>query len=138
MKDSEFKILNHRAKDYYVHLNGQELSKGYKRDFVLKRKDKYIIIESEVSTSRKGYIGGMVKAAKFLTGKNSEILIFVIQIRKNTTPEQIANHLRNYYQWIRELTRLKNVYIISDEDYCKSGFPIEIFSEKFIQTAKQV
>jgi len=49
---------------------------------------------------QKVYIGGMVKAAKFLTNENKGILIYVIQVRENTTTRQIANHLRGYFKWL--------------------------------------
>ena len=138
MGDKEFKNLKHTAKNYLIYKNGQELIKGYKPDVVLKNKNNFIIMESEVSTSRKGYIGGMIKAAKFLTGENSGILVYVIQVRKNTTPKQIVTHLRDYFNWIKTLTRLEDIFVISDKDYYVEKMPLEIFSEEFIRIAEKV
>ncbi len=138
MKDKRFKNLKHNSLGYEVIKNGQELAKGYKPDVVLKKDNHFIILESEVSTSRKGYIGGMVKAAKFLSSEFIGILIYVIEIRKNTTPAQIARHLKEYYEWIAPLTNLKSIYIISDNDYCKNEEPLEISSKKFNHLAKKV
>ena len=138
MGDKEFKNLKHTAKNYLIYKNGQELIKGYKPDVVLKNKNNFIIMESEVSTSRKGYIGGMIKAAKFLTGENSGILVYVIQVRKNTTPKQIATHLIDYFNWIKTLTRLEDIFVISDKDYYVEKMPLEIFSEEFIRIAEKV
>jgi len=138
MKDREFKDLKHFAKDFKFYLNGQELMNGYKPDLVLKKEEEYIILESEVSTSRKGYIGGMVKAAKFLSHEKRGILIYVIELKKNATPSQISKHLEQYLYWIKELTNLKDVYIISDIDYCTESTPIEILSTEFINKSVKV
>ena len=117
MKDFDFKRLNHKFKNYNITLRGGKLADGYKPDMVLCLGESYIILECENGTSRKHFIGGLLKAAKFLTGDKEGILVYVILIKKNTTERQIAKHLRPYLDWISSLTSLREVYIISDEKY---------------------
>ena len=138
MKDRKFKNIKHNARGYKIFKNGQELMKGYKPDVVLKNKNEYIILESEVSTNRKVFIGGMIKAAKFLKLKTVGILVYVIEERKNTTNKQIAEHLKEYYEWIRDKTNLANIFVISDSDYCEDDNPIEILSTEFLHLAESV
>ena len=64
--DKQFKELNHTFKGYAKYLCGQSLEPGYKPDFVLKKGNEYLILESENSSSRKTFVGGMIKAAHFL------------------------------------------------------------------------
>ncbi|NVN18241.1 hypothetical protein GUA46_07800 [Muricauda sp. HICW] len=138
MLDKYFKRLNHKSKGYQVTHRGQQLSYGYKPDLVLVDDyERYIILESEHGTSRKHFIGGMIKAAHFLT-KNNGVLIFVILVKKNTTEEQIANHLSSYLKWIKSLTKLRDVYVLSDLNYCSENEPIELLGKRFKEIALKV
>ena len=140
MQDSDFKSLEHHCKGYKIVLKGGELSKGYKPDVVLKQENNYIILESEHSSSRKHILGGMVKAAKYLTGERKGCLVVVLQLKKNTTVDQIRNHLGQYLSWLKDMTNLKDVYVISDVNYCKNinCRPIELLSDKFNKSASKV
>jgi len=133
MRDYEFKNLNHYCAGYEIILNGGELSKGYKPDVVLQNKQNYIILESEHSSSRKHIMGGMMKAARFLTNNKHGVLVVVIQIKKNTNVDQIQKHLIQYLDWIKNITNLRDVYIISDIDYCNGSdeTPIELLKARF-------
>ena len=71
--DKTFKSLEHTYTGFVKYLNGQQLESGYKPDYVLKNRSKYIILESENSSSRKTYIGGMLKAAHFLQNERKGI-----------------------------------------------------------------
>lgn len=140
MKDSEFKKLEHRHLDgkFKVYSNGGELENGYKPDFTLKHtiKEEYIILESEHASSRKHIIGGVVKAAKFLTGSRQGNFVVMLQEKNNTKKEQIANQLQTYFHWIKPLTNLKYGYVIYDHDYISdNGKPILIESDKFLKHA---
>jgi len=117
IKDSLFKTLNHCHKGFNKHLNGQELEGGYKPDYVLRKNDDYIILESENTSSRKTYVGGMIKAAHFLQGDRKGKLIFVIVPKENTTALAIAKHLKLYLKWIGDKTNLKEVYVIEAAAY---------------------
>src|SRR5258705_11773932 len=117
MHDALFKNLAHNAGGYQIISQGQQLDKGYKPDVVLKSQDEYIIMECDTGTTRKGYIGGMVKAAKYLSGDKKGIAVFVIQEKNNTTVKQIHLHLIPYFEWIKPLTNLQAVYLISTKAY---------------------
>ena len=136
MKDKKFKSLSHMAAGYEVYRDGGELSKGYKPDFVLKKANNFIIMECDTGTTRKGFIGGLIKAAKFLTGNKTGILIFIIKEKKNTRIAQIHSHLIEYFHWIKPLTNLESVYLLKVEDYCIDEKPIEILGNDFITNSK--
>jgi hypothetical protein len=115
--DKAFKALQHSHKGYVKHLNGQILEKGYKPDYVLKKRDNYIILESENSSSRKTFVGGMIKAAHFLQGERKGKLVFIIVLKKNTTAYSIAKHLRPYLKMVRGRTNLKEVFVVESSSY---------------------
>lgn len=133
MLDADFKRLRHSYQNYELVSTGGELIKGYKPDVVLKKENNYLILESEHSTSRKHILGGMIKAAKFLSNNEVGRLVFVLQVKKNTTVQQIQNHLSDYLIWIKPLSNLRDVYIIADVEYCKdkSSMPLELFCDEF-------
>jgi hypothetical protein len=93
MKDSLFKQLLHSADGYSIVNSGRQLAKGYKPDTVLQKDNDYIIMECDTGTSRKGYLGAMLKAARFLIGKNNGILILVIKEK----PIQLLSKLQNIF-----------------------------------------
>ncbi|MFC6858964.1 hypothetical protein [Zunongwangia atlantica] len=129
--DRIFKQLKHEYAGYNKYLNGQQLERGYKPDYVLRNKNDYIILESENNSSRKMYVGGMMKAAHFLQNKKTGILIFVIKFRDNTKPISIAKHLKRYFNWIYQNTNLREVYIIDMEDYYCDECVLSIDSADF-------
>ena len=129
--DRIFKSLEHVYKDYKKYLNGQELEKGYKPDYVLKKKNQFVILESENNSSRKMYVGGMIKAAHFLKDEKSGILIYVIKHRNNTKPISIANHLRKYFEWIKDKTNLQEIYVIDTETYLTDDKVLPLDCEDF-------
>ena len=61
ISDQDFKLLKHECKGYDVFLQGEDAESGYRPDYVLKRDNEYIILESENATSRKTFIGGRRK-----------------------------------------------------------------------------
>jgi len=138
MKDSIFKKLEHKYLDYNIFMNGQQLVPGYKPDVVLKKGSEYVILESEHGSSRKHFLGGLIKAAKFLSDNNLGILIFVILLRDNTNEVQISNHLSQYLKWIKSLTNLEEIYVIPDIKYCPKEKPLEICGTEFMKVAKRV
>ncbi|MGB4775859.1 MAG: hypothetical protein WBP45_11845, partial [Daejeonella sp.] len=120
-----FKVLN----------SGGQLVKGYKPDTVLQKGNEYIIMECDTGTSRKGYLGAMLKAAKFLTNEKNGKLILVIKEKPNTTVKQIAEHLREYLSWLKPLTNLRVVYLIETTKYCPDKIPLQILSSEFESSA---
>ncbi|RTL60004.1 MAG: hypothetical protein EKK37_03935 [Sphingobacteriales bacterium] len=135
MKDRLFKNLLHTAEGYVVLNSGGQLTKGYKPDTVLQKGNEYIIMECDTGTSRKGYLGAMLKAARFLTDEKNGILILVIKEKPNTTVKQIAEHLREYLAWLKPLTNLRVVYIIETTKYCSDKIPLKLLSSEFKRCA---
>jgi hypothetical protein len=135
MKDKLFKNLLHSAEGYAVLNSGGQLAKGYKPDTVLQKDNDYIIMECDTGTSRKGYLGAMLKAARFLTSENNGILILVIKEKPNTTVKQIAEHLREYLTWLKPLTKLRIVYLIETTKYCPDKIPLKLLSSEFEKCA---
>lgn len=131
INDKDFKSLKHECKGYDVFLQGGDAESGYRPDYVLKRDNEYIILESENATSRKTFIGGMLKAAHFLTGSNFGILIYVITPKKNTKVSSIKHQIKTYFDYIREITNLRKIYVIEADKYVMNGDAISIDSEEF-------
>lgn len=138
MKDSLFKQLSHSADGYSVVNSGRQLAKGYKPDTVLQKQNDYIIMECDTGTSRKGYLGAMLKAARFLTDEKNGILILVIKEKPNTTVKQIAEHLREYLIWVKPLTNLRLIYLIETSKYCPDKIPLKILSSYFMRDASMI
>lgn len=135
MKDKLFKNLLHSAEGYSVLNSGGQLAKGYRPDTVLQKDNEYIIMECDTGTSRKGYLGAMLKAARFLIKEKNGTLILVIKEKPNTTVKQIAEHLREYLTWLKPLTNLRVVYLIETTKYCPDKIPLKILSSEFEQCA---
>jgi hypothetical protein len=135
MKDKLFKNLLHSAEGYVVFNSGGQLTKGYKPDTVLQKENEYIIMECDTGTSRKGYLGAMLKAARFLTSEKNGKLILVIKEKPNTTVKQIAEHLREYLTWLKPLTNLRVVYLIETTKYCPDKIPLKLLSSEFEQSS---
>ena len=131
MKDKLFKNLPHNAEDYVLLNSGGQLTKGYKPDTVLQKENEYIIMECDTGTSRNGYLGAMLKAAKFLVKERNGILILVIKEKPNTTVKQIAEHLREYLTWLKPLTNLRVVCLIETTKYCPDKIPLKLLSSEF-------
>lgn len=90
------------------------------------------------SSSRKTFIGGMIKAAHFLQGEKFGILVFVIVERDNVKVDSIAKHLLPYFEWIKDKTGLYQVYVISTNDYYVNGEVLLIDSLEFQRKARPV
>lgn len=136
--DRQFKELLHCSKAYGNHLNGQELEPGYKPDFVLKNGNDFIILESENSSSRKTFVGGMMKAAHFLQGDKQGKLVFVLVPKKNTTAKAIAKHLMPYFKWIKDKTNLTEVYVIEARQYYNNDCVMDLLGDDFNTVALKV
>jgi hypothetical protein len=102
----------------------QQIASGYKPDVVVRDTDGRLsaIIECETTTSRKAFLGDLLKAEKYASDDGVHpTLLIVLQEKENTTVEQIANHISNYSTWLAGLEggtlQLRNVLVISDHDF---------------------
>lgn len=132
--------MNHRVDGFLIISKGSEIEKGYKPDIDLKHKtkDDYTIIECENNSNRKVFLGGMMKAAMYLTGKRSGILVFVMSESENTSMRQIANQLKKYFEFIKSITNLKEVYVIKQIDYFSRKNTLCILSRSFLEKAFKI
>lgn len=129
--DKIFKSLGHTYEGYSKHLNGQALEPGYKPDFVLRKSSDYIILESENSSSRKTFVGGMMKAAHYFQNDRTGKLIFVIVPKENTSAFSIAKHLGQYLKWIECKTNLRDVFVIEADLYYGSNVLLTLDCKDF-------
>jgi hypothetical protein len=136
--DAIFKTLDHTYAGYNHFLNGQTLEKGYKPDFVLKKDNAYIILESENSSSRKTFVGGLIKAAHFLQKDRTGQLIFVIVPKRNTSASSIAKHLKPYLEWVADKTNLRDVFIVEGQNYFSNNIVLPLDCEHFSKCAFKV
>jgi len=138
VRDSDFKALNHNCQGYKPYLRGGELAPGYKPDYVLRAGTDFVILESEKASSRKHFLGGLLKAAHFLREERVGKLIFLLTPRDNTTVEQIARHLSPYLAYLAEISNLRDVFVVKAGDYCCQGGPLAIAGLEFEQCATKV
>ena len=136
--DRLFKKLLHTHDGYSMYLNGQELEEGYKPDYVLKNGNEFIILESENTSSRKTFVGGMIKAAHYLQNKRKGRLVFVIVPKENTTAIAISKHLKPYLKWIENCTNLKDVFVVEAKHYYVSDKVLSLDCEDFAKCALKV
>src|SRR5262245_31752813 len=104
MKDSDFKALPHRVGACRIVSRGTEVAKGYKPDLTVNDMNDQLafILECEQKTDRKAFIGDVVKAEKYAEERGAHpVLVIVMKLEKNTTLDQIANHLKLYVTWLR-------------------------------------
>ena len=136
--DKIFKSIEHYCDGFKKYSDGQQVEPGYKPDYVLVKDDNFVILESENSSSRKMYVGGMIKAAHFLRNNRTGILVFVIRPKNNTKVSSIANHLTRYFEWIKDKTNLKSVYVIDAAKYFSNNVVLRIGDKDFSKLALKV
>ncbi len=91
------------SKSAVIVADGNQVAIGYKPDRIYNYNKHHWIIEIESSTSRKGFIGGYVKAQKHIAGELSAegSLMFIINEKnKNTRLESIHKQLLIYHNWL--------------------------------------
>lgn len=138
ISDKLFKSLSHCCTGYEKFLEGKTIEVGYRPDYVLKKGNDFIILESENSSSRKTFVGGLIKAAHYLQNHKTGILVFIIVPKKNTTAASIARQLKTYFSWIKDKTNLRNVYVIEAGSYYNNDVVLEIESNKFKELSLEV
>lgn len=138
ISDRQFKDLLHCCNGYNNHLDGQEIEIGYKPDVVLRNGNDFLILESENSSNRKTFIGGMIKAAHYLQGERSGTLVFIMVPKDNTTAKSITEQLRTYFNWLKDKTNLKEIYVIEAGQYYANDCVLELLGTDFSTTALKV
>ncbi|QHS23453.1 hypothetical protein GWK91_11015 [Virgibacillus sp. MSP4-1] len=145
MLDKDFKEFPHITGELKLQTKGSELINGYNPDLIIANQEGKIkyILESEHKTDRKAFLGDVVKAAHYceVTQTPAKLIVVMKENEKQTTIEQISNHLKDYFKWLRGLgvSMLKDVLIITDEEYKKSNTEKEIIGSKpFIGRCKSL
>jgi hypothetical protein len=87
-----------------VHKNGGELQKGYKPDRVYKRGSQWVIVEIEAHTSRKGFIGGAVKAAMYFDKESIERgkFVYIVSQRNFKNLDALKGQMEPVLDWLED------------------------------------
>jgi hypothetical protein len=133
MKDAQFKALAHLIGTHVVSTRGAAVSLGYKPDVTVRDSSGVLkfILESEQKTDRKAYLGALLKAEMYAEQQKARPeLIVVMQIFKNTSTKQIADHLRPYKIWLESkkggALNLSAIHVLSDAEYVSAIAAVEI------------
>ena len=115
--------------------DGGLASPGYKPDRVYQKASRRIIVEIEASTSRKGFLGGYLKAQKFLESKSSSrnsALLF-LQKGERTSVDSIRNQVVEYHEWLRDSgIPVRPVYLMDVKELFRMPLrKTELFSRDF-------
>lgn len=125
MKDSIFKGLRHPVSNgESVETRGIAVADGYKPDITVTDDSNSVvyILESEQKTDRKAFLGDVIKAEMYAEqNKIRPKLIIVMREFKNTTTQQIAEHLKPYAVWLEQKNEgtlnLSGIQVLSDSEY---------------------
>ena len=126
-------MLSGRTK---LRTNGKQVADGYKPDRTYRRNNQVWVVEIEASTSRKGYIGGYLKAQKYFQDEHRKgrgRLLFIIQC-KDTNLEAIWRQLAQYHEWLQKNgISVQPTYLIYDTslNYLMRD-KVELFSRDFL------
>jgi hypothetical protein len=127
MKDAAFKNLCHLVAPNRIASRGEIVGPGYKPDITVDDGGGSLlyILESEQKTDRKAFLGDLIKAELHAERTRSRpTLVIVMEERSNTTVPQIADHLRPYVCWLRDLKGgtlcLNRMHVLTAQDYLAS------------------
>lgn len=121
--------------------DGGQVAIGYKPDRVYVRRGYCWIVEFESSTSRKGFIGGYLKAQKYLSearGSNGA-LIFVIN-ENNCNLKPVAQQIAQYHYWLKKQgITVQPTYLMYDRTVVELATrDISLFSRQFLSVADKI
>lgn len=82
--------------------DGETVAVGYKPDRIYRRNGMFWVIEIESTTSRKGFIGGYLKAQKYFQDEHQGKgrLLFIIN-REKRNLEAIGRQITQYHDWLK-------------------------------------
>jgi hypothetical protein len=121
--------------------NGGCVAFGYKPDRVYIVRRCTWVVELESSTSRKGYLGGYIKAQQYLHEKRNGrgALLFVVN-ETRCKSETIKRQLQHYHNWLYELgVPVQPTYLLyTNEVKALAERGVTLFSREFLKCAKVV
>ena len=115
--------------------------KSYKPDQVYTWGNTAWIVEIEASTSRKGFIGGYLKAQKYLQDNDlNGGLIFIIQQKSIKNLNAIKDQLFQYHAWLKDQgIAVMPTYLVHDthlKELNKSG--ISFLTKEFLSKTTSI
>ncbi|WP_445357039.1 hypothetical protein ACJJIC_12160 [Microbulbifer sp. ANSA002] len=121
--------------------SGGQVATGYKPDCVYKEGNKLWVLELESSTSRKGFIGGYIKAQKYFQENypyDGRLLFIINHKKRNLMP--IYQQIKQYHEWLKENgISVMPTYLMYDEPLLElTKRDVSIFSEEFLKSAELV
>jgi hypothetical protein len=131
MTDGEFKLLSHKCDRFSGHSVGRSIGIKYNPDVSLRCDNEYILIEHESEPNRKTVIADIAKAAFFLQNDKHGILVIVLTPKGESSFESYPNYCREFFNWIKGKSNLREVKFIHQEDYCGKSGTLEIGSNEF-------
>lgn len=121
--------------------DGEFVADGYKPDRVYTRNGVTWIIEIESSTSRKGFIGGYLKAQKYFddNGISKGRMLFIINEAKRNL-DAVGNQISQYHHWLKEKgITVHTTYLMYDtalNNLIKNK--VDIFSQYYLKSASVI
>lgn len=121
--------------------DGGQVADGYKPDRVYIRRGLCWIVEFESSTSRKGFIGGYLKAQKYLGevhGGNGALVFVINENKRNLKP--VARQIAQYHNWLKEHgISVQPTYLMYDSTVIElRKRDVSLFSHHFLTSAEKV
>lgn len=115
--------------------DGGFVSEGYKPDRAYRRNNLTRVLELESSTSRKGFIGGYLKAQEYFQnycGGKGRLVFIINRNKKNLYP--IGDQLSLYHEWLRENgIHVQPTYLMYDEPLGSlTRERVEVLSGRFL------
>jgi hypothetical protein len=121
--------------------DGGRVAFGYRPDRVYIGRQKTWVVELESSTSRKGYLGGYIKAQKYIHQECGGLgaLLFIIN-EQRCNADTIREQLQHYHDWLSSLgVPVQPTYLLNTSQlkaFAKSG--VTLFSDEFLRCALEI
>lgn len=115
--------------------DGGQVATGYKPDRVYEHNGEFWVVEIESSTSRKGFIGGYLKAQKYFHEEHEGLgkLLFVINERKRNL-HSVSEQVKQYHLWLAEQgVSVQPTYFLYDTQLREFvAKKVKLFSKSFL------
>ncbi len=116
--------------------DGEYVSEGYKPDRIYIYGKETWVIEIESSTSRKGFIGGYLKAQKYFEDNelsNGNVMFIINHNKRNL--DAVGRQISQYHSWLKgHQVDVKPTYLIYDTDLSNLTDDQEnIFSSQYLK-----
>lgn len=122
MKDSQFRILEHRIGPMEVFTRAEQLAPGYRPDFTARHEGQLrLIIENEPRTDLKAVIGSFQRAEKYCRDAGvSPSLVIVMAAKGRNGVRMATDHLREFATFWKSVNApggVREVLVLTDRTY---------------------